>query len=245
MACLDTDFNRLRAVVEKADPAGRVPSCPDWTVADLARHVGVVYLHKVESMRLGTQPEPWPPAGVNEEGPVALLDRSHAALTAAFAVRAPDSPAHTWYGPDQTVGFWIRRMAHETAIHRVDAELGGGEPVTAVPDDLAHDGIAELLDIFVAYGSRAWPEEYAGALAAANARAIRVETPEETWSVRPTPEAVEVRSSDPDPVDAVVRGTPSELLLWLWNRAGDEAVTTDGDVTAVAALRQLLVVSTQ
>ena len=61
LECLDADFHRLREVVAGADLTAMVPSCPEWTVTDLARHVGAVYLHKVETMRLGTHPAEWPP----------------------------------------------------------------------------------------------------------------------------------------------------------------------------------------
>ena len=58
--CLDADFARLRALVP-TNPAAPVPSCPGWTVADLIRHVGAVYLHKTLAMREGAEPDPWPP----------------------------------------------------------------------------------------------------------------------------------------------------------------------------------------
>src|SRR5436309_8128038 len=58
--CLASDFARLRAVVP-IDLAAPVPSCPGWTVADLTRHVGEVYLHKTLAMREGAEPVPWPP----------------------------------------------------------------------------------------------------------------------------------------------------------------------------------------
>src|SRR6185436_3745950 len=157
---LASDFDRLRKVATTADLAAPVPSCPGWTLADLIRHVGTVYLHKVECMRLGSHPEDWPPAGIADEDPAALLDRSYAALTAEFGSRDPADPAFTWYGPDQTVGFWIRRMAQETVIHRVDAELAAEVEPGAIPDDIALDGIDEFLIAFIEYGSRTWPDEY-------------------------------------------------------------------------------------
>ena len=58
--CLAADFARLRAVVP-TDPTAAVPSCPGWTVTDLTRHVGEVYLHKTLAMREGAEPDPWPP----------------------------------------------------------------------------------------------------------------------------------------------------------------------------------------
>jgi uncharacterized protein (TIGR03083 family) len=245
LECFDADFARLRDVAAEADLSAGVPSCPDWTMADLVHHVGTVYLHKVECMRLGHHPQPWPPPGLADEEPLALLDRSYAALAAQFAAREPDSLAFTWFGPDQTVGFWIRRMAQETVVHRVDAELGAGAPIAAIPDDLALDGIDELLVAFVEYGSRTWPDEYADLLATADGRPVRIEASDAAWLVRPTPDAVEVRVSDVDSADTVVHGEPADMLLWLWNRAGDDVVSKSGDSESVALLRRLLVVSTQ
>src|SRR6266496_2243798 len=72
--CLAADFARLRAVVP-ADPSSAVPSCPGWTVADLTRHVGEVYLHKTLAMREGAEPGPWPPKELADEEPLALPGR--------------------------------------------------------------------------------------------------------------------------------------------------------------------------
>jgi len=242
---LDADFTRLRGVAAAADPGATVPSCPGWTVGDLVRHVGEVYLHKVECMRLGTGPQPWPPAGIEQEEPVALLERAYSALIAELAAREAESPAFTWYGPDQTVGFWIRRMAQETVIHRVDAELAAGVPIAEIPDDLALDGVDELLVAFLEYGSRNWPEEFAEVLREADGRAVRIETGGSAWLVRPAPDAVEVRVSDVGRAEAVVRGDPAPMLLWLWNRAGDDAVSRSGDADTVAYLRRVLAAGTQ
>jgi uncharacterized protein (TIGR03083 family) len=242
---LATDFARLREVASTADLNAPVPSCPGWTIADLVRHVGEVYLHKVECMRLGSHPEPWPPAGIKAEEPLALLDRSYAALTAEFASRDPGDASFTWYGPDQTVGFWIRRMAQETVIHRVDAEIAAGLTPAEIADDIALDGIDEFLVAFVEYGSKTWPDEYGEVLAATDGRSVGLETAGASWLVRPTPEAVEVRASDLDGASAVVSGKPPALLLWAWNRADDEAIGTSGDADLVTELRRIFAAGAQ
>src|SRR5947209_16572624 len=90
--CLAADFARLRAVVQ-IDPAAAVPSCPGWTVADLTRHVGQVYLHKVASMREGAEPRPWPPKELAVEEPLPLLDRAYAALMHELTTRNPRDPS--------------------------------------------------------------------------------------------------------------------------------------------------------
>lgn len=250
LECLTADFVRLRDVVADVEPGAVVPSCPDWTVADLGRHVGTVYLHKVECMRLGSNPDPWPPAELNNEDPVALLDRAYAALSAEFAARAPESPAFTWYAPDQTVGFWIRRMTHETLIHRVDAELAASASIAEIPADVANDGVDELLGAFVPYDAQTYPDEYRDILAPVAGRTIRVATPERTWLVRLRADSIEVVRSDvdtnpPGAANADIRAAAPALLLWLWNRSSGTAVGRTGDANALATLRRALELSTQ
>lgn len=194
LECLAADYERLREVAVAADPGMAVPSCPEWTVADLVQHVGRVYLHKTLAMREGKEPEPWPPAGLPDEEPVALLDRTYAGMRAEFAKRAPGDAAGGWYAPDRTVGFWIRRMAQETVVHRIDAELGAGVPVAAVPDDLAIDGVDELLRVFLAYSVSEWPDYFTAILDGRTPWTFDIRTHGASWRVRTAPGAVTVEA---------------------------------------------------
>ena len=246
--CLATDFARLRALVP-TDPAAAVPSCPGWTVADLTRHVGEVYLHKTLAMREGVEPEPWPPKELAAEEPLALLDRAYADLINEFATRKPEDPAGSWYTPDQTVGFWIRRMAQETVIHRIDAELGTGERVAPVPADLALDGIDELLKVFVAYSVAEWGDYFTDILAGSPGWTHLVRTDGSEWRVRTGPGlfAVEDGASDTT-ADVTVSGPPMAVLRWVWNREGaDEpsGITAEGAPVAIEELRRCIVMATQ
>jgi uncharacterized protein (TIGR03083 family) len=246
--CLAADFSRLRAVVP-ADLAAAVPSCPGWTVADLTHHVGKVYLHKTVIMREGAEPDPWPPEGLAEEDPVALLDRAYAGLAEEFATRKPADPAGTWYAPDQSVGFWIRRMAQETVIHRIDAELGTGKPVAPVPDDLAIDGIDELLKVFVAYDVAEWGDYFTDILAGSPGRTYAVRADAAAWTVRTGPGLFTVEDgAGDDATDVTVSGPPTAVLRWLWNREGagePSGVTVEGGPEAVEELRRCIVTATQ
>ena len=237
LECLGADHARLGEVAGR-DLTAAVPSCPGWTVADLVRHTAVVYLHKAETMRRGEWPSPWPPDLGGEE-PVAALDRGFAALTAELAARKPDESAVTWFAPDQTVGFWARRMAQETVIHRVDAELALGESLAAIPDDLALDGVDEVLVRFLAYGSRQWTEDFGEHLAGCDGRAVLVTAGGSRWHVRLTPSGVDVAVGS-GPAAASVSGEAADVLLWLWRRVDDDAVGLDGDPTLIAQLRDLL-----
>jgi uncharacterized protein (TIGR03083 family) len=240
--CLEHDYQRLREV----GPGGwssPVPSCPGWTMADLVRHVAEVYLHKTEIMRTGANPEPWPP-DLSGEDPVAALDRAYAGLVAELTARKPDEPALTWYGPDQTVGFWVRRMAHETVIHRIDAELAAGADLAPIPEALALDGIDEVLVCFLSFASHAWHEYFTEHLAGAGGQVVSVEAGARGWSVRLTLEGVDVTPGG-GAAGARISGAPTDVLFWLWRRAGDEAVRHDGDPALVARLRALLGPATQ
>ncbi|CAL9353748.1 maleylpyruvate isomerase family mycothiol-dependent enzyme [Streptomyces sp. enrichment culture] len=247
--CLAADHDRLRTVVG-TDADAPVPTCPGWTVADLTRHVGEVYLHKTAAMRDGAEPEPWPPREFADEAPTALLDRGYTALRAEFATRAPEDPAGTWYGPDQSVGFWIRRMAQETVVHRIDAELATGAPVTAVPDDLAVDGVDELLKVFAGYAVAEWGEYFTEILDGSPGHTFLVRAGDEAaWRVRTGPGEFTVTDGAGDGrADVTLSGSPEDVLRSLWNRAGadgDRGVTVEGDPRAVAELRRCLVVATQ
>jgi uncharacterized protein (TIGR03083 family) len=251
LQCLAADFARARTVLGAAEPKAPVPSCPGWTVADLTQHLGAVYLHKARCIQLGAEPEPWPPAGLDAEDPLALLDRAYAELGAEFSQHAPEDPSGGWYEPDKTVGFLMRRMAQETVIHRVDAELGAGEPVAAIPDDLAVDGVDELLKLFTAYGVAEWPDYFGEALNGSPGRSLGIRAGTSGWRVEMGPGRFIVADADATTeagADATVSGPPAAVLRWLWHReAPGEAtgVSVAGDPAAVDELRRCLTIATQ
>jgi uncharacterized protein (TIGR03083 family) len=238
--CLARDFARLREVVAAVDGSVPVPSCPGWTVTDLAGHVGAVYLHKVECMARGVEPDPWPPEGLSAEAEkdrLGLLDRAYAALIHEFETRPPGAASGGWYAPDRTVGFWIRRMAQETVIHRLDAELAAAVPPAPIPDDLAVDGIDEFLHVFLEYGTTAWLEWAREVLDGTDGGGVRLATTGAQWLVRPTPEGVHVVASGDAATE--VTAPPADMLRWVWGRAGDDAVTVGGDAERVGQLRKI------
>ncbi|BCJ32850.1 hypothetical protein Athai_03530 [Actinocatenispora thailandica] len=235
--CLAADAARLREVA--ADRlAAPVPSCPDWSVDDLVRHVAQVYLHKVAAMQRGERPVDWPP-DLAAEPTLALFDRAIAELSAEFDRHAATDPTWTFYPGDQTVAFWLRRMAQETAVHRIDAELAAGA-VTPVPDDLALDGVDEVLSIMLTWGTNAFPDDpdTAALLRAGDGRAVCLDTGAGRYAVRVSAAGVELTPGGAG--DVTVRADPPTMLRWLWNRAPADAATIDGDRAPVDQLRQLL-----
>jgi uncharacterized protein (TIGR03083 family) len=257
---LAADYAALRAAAITAGLDASVPSCPDWTVSDLLEHVASVYLHKVAVLRHHEWPKPWPP-DFSGEDPAALLDRGYRELAAEFASRLASDPALTFYDPDQTVRFWLRRMAQETVIHRIDAEQAAGGAITPVPGTLGADGVDEVLKVFLVPEAVGWPDEFAelpgGHLAGDDGKDAIVVTAEPvpgitgaesatSWTIRPAPRSVTVTDgADDDGVRVTLSGPSGTVLRWMWGRADDSALTATGDPAWADYLRRMLVPATQ
>jgi uncharacterized protein (TIGR03083 family) len=238
LALLDSDGDRLAAVAAR-DLDAAVPPCPGWTVGDAVLHTAEVYHHKIGCMSLGRPPK----EGEYQERPAQGEDAidwfraAHRDLLAELRTRGPDGPSYTWFPADQTVGFWYRRMAQETAVHRVDVESAFDE-ITPVDDELAVDGIDEVLTRFLTQDWAADPQPPAAG------KAVQVRTGDHAWHVVLRAGLVEV-TRELGPFDALVSGEPSELLLYLWGRRPVSAVTGEGDREVLTAFRQRLVAATQ
>ena len=209
-----------------------VPSCPGWTVADLVQHTAVVYLHKIESMRTGGAPQDWPPPGIEDRDPRELYTEAARALLAELVSHDPAEACDTWWPPDRTVGFWYRRMALETAVHRVDAELGH-DVLTPVDDALALDGTDEVLRIMLQVP---WALTQPSA-EPVNSR-VRLSSTGRSWTVTLSAEQVLVDESDSTAVPIEIAGSPDDLFLWLWGRRNDAALAVTGEADVAAAFRR-------
>lgn len=136
---------RFAAVLERADVKARVPSCPEWTVHDLAEHLGAIHRWAEHLVRLRA-PKRIPSSEMGLElGPVdaTWLRRGGAVLLATLRQGNPEAPMWAW-GADQHLRFWSRRQLHETMVHRIDLELAvGAAPFVEPP--IATDAIDEFL----------------------------------------------------------------------------------------------------
>lgn len=237
---IGSDGARLAAVAAGQLEAA-VPPCPGWDVTDLVTHTGEVYHHKVACTLLGRRPtdEEYEHGPADGQDLLEWFRSAHTTLLETLGNRAADAHSFTWYDPDQTVGFWLRRMAQESVVHRVDAE-SASDQVTAAADDLAVDGIDEVLHLFLSYAIGEDPEEE---LDPHLGQSLLVRTGPWAWHVAvdftdPADRIPLTRSARP--AKATVSGEPSELLLWLWGRRPDSAVSIQGDPAALASFRTLL-----
>jgi uncharacterized protein (TIGR03083 family) len=77
----------------------------------------------------------------------ALVDwfrEGHAGLVRRLEAAPPDLACWSFLPAPTPLAFWARRQAHETAIHRADAQ-GSGGAVTPFQPAFAADGLDELL----------------------------------------------------------------------------------------------------
>ena len=232
---LEADYARLRSVAPGALERP-VPECDGWTGRDVVLHTAEVYLHKAESIRRGVMPQPWPPEGLRERDPLALIDEAHARLVGELDAHEPADPAWTWWPQDQTVGFWVRRMAHETSVHRRDVESAVAE-ATPVAEDLAVDGIDELLLLMLAGD---WTGDE---VPTASGSAVVLESGGHVWQVTLHPDRVDVAREQDGGAAATVSGEPGDVLLWLWGRG--PRPLADGDPAVVTELRERLALATR
>lgn len=221
--------------------AAVVPGCPDLTLERTLRHVGSV--HRVARLwaRDGRRPEHWqrsPP----DDDLVGFVRTGLSELLTELSQHDPAEPCATWWPADQTHGFWRRRMAHETTVHRVDVQAAAGGPVHAVDPEVALDGIDELM--FLWFGHRlgelrmSSPRRGTVALSAGDRHWLAIIGPGRSIAQR----AGEVDSRS---ADARVSADPMELYLWSWGRLPDQSVRISGDQEAVAHLWALLRPATQ
>jgi predicted lipid carrier protein YhbT len=123
-------------------------------------------------------------------------------------------------------------MAHETTVHRVDAEQAVGRPVAPVPPGLAVDGIDEIFSVFVAaLGQGRSPGD---------GRTVHLHATdaEGEWLIRFDRGAVTVEPGHAKG-DAAVRAPAGDLLLWLWGRVPLDGLPVFGDPAAALALRDV------
>lgn len=219
--------------------AAAVPSCPPWQVKDLLRHTG--YIHRWAARHLTDRPgrvlagmaeQEILSSGAPDDELIDWFRAGHVALVRLLESADPGLETATFMTTAPTpVGFWARRQAHETAIHRADAD-GALGLATRYPAAFAVDGIDELV---TGFGNRKkyLPPDGAGGLA------VRAADTGDEWVVRSVDgRSVAARSpatgAADAPVACVVSGDASDLYLFLWNRAG-AGVSVAGDPAVLGA----------
>jgi hypothetical protein len=182
-------------------------------------------------------------------GLLAFLDQANTALTEQLTTLDPGEHRWSW-SEEQTVGFTLRRQAHEALVHRLDAELAVGAPRAEVDPWLAADGADEALRVMFG-GVPGW-----ATFTPAEGAVLRLATTdtEDAWTVvlgrfagiAPSgtrydePMLDVVDGSDGPAPGATVTGAAADLDAWLWNRPALGPIERSGDDDALRALQKIL-----
>jgi len=241
---LRTDGVRLLDVFADHGYDADVPSCPGWTLGDLAFHIGSVWsswFTRVED-HIVTDEQARALTRAARPSDDLLLDwvaAAHNGILTALIEAPSDQAVWTWTGAPRDMGWLRRRMVQETAVHRWDGANTVGRPYE-VPAAVAADGIDEFLMWFAGRRRDRLAEPVGGTvhlhctdtdLDVAEGSDHRSAAGGE-WLVTLLENGRCDFTREHAKGDTAIRGRAHDLLLWCWGR-DDGAVEILGD-TAVA-----------
>ncbi len=228
------DFGEL---IRSADPSTPIPTCPDWTLNQLFRHVGRGNrwaAQIIDDRRF----EPLDPRDVRDGKPpddpdaaIVWLNKGAQLIIDAVDHVGPEARVWTFLGA-RPCGWWIRRRLHEATVHRADAAFALAQDYSLSPE-LAADGISEWIErVSVQARSRQLPLELG--------RSLHLHAtddglgPTGEWTVTSDGDDGVVWSHDHGKGDVALRGSAKDLLLAIVRRrtASEGGVEIFGD-TAV------------
>ncbi len=211
-----------------------VPQCGEWTIFDLGVHLGSVWQFATANMLGGGEQsapvDPWNDRDRAELIP--WLQATRERLLAALAEVDLDGPAWSFAADQQTGAFWPRRMAHETVVHRWDAESAHGS-TTPIDPAVASDGIDEYTTVGLRWSSRRPNRIYPSSSFHLHCTDVEGE-----WTMVGDDGPNLTVTLEHAKGDAAARGTAEALLLWIWGRDGGE-VQFFGDESVAQTWREL------
>jgi uncharacterized protein (TIGR03083 family) len=221
---LRTDGERLADAAVEAGLDATVPHCPGWSVRDLVRHLSGVHRWAATNVTYGRASQEQAAAAFDapdDDELMAWFRSGHEALVRTLAEASPALEAWSFLPAPSPLAFWARRQAHETAIHRGDAEAAAG--IKPSHDaSFAADGIDELLAGFMSRSGGRLTSDPGVRLAVAPIEVPRAWT---MW-IGPSETRCDPRA---EAADATVRGSAGDLYEFLWNRLDRDAIEVDGD----------------
>ncbi|USX49383.1 maleylpyruvate isomerase family mycothiol-dependent enzyme [Lentzea sp. HUAS12] len=160
---IDERSAAFRAAVAAAPSLDvKVPTCPEWTLADLARHIGdgrrawaATVAAGPATAKAAVTDVPMPE---QRDELLAWLEDATAELLAALEAAGPDQGCWAWWtGSPHNAAAVARHQLQQLAVHTYDAQItiGAAEPL---PEEIALDGVDEFLQTCVTTTSP-WPHE--------------------------------------------------------------------------------------
>jgi len=226
---LQREGKLLAAAAKRTELDAQIPTCPDWRMRDLVRHVGGV--HRWATGYVGDRrTEMWEVDLDDIVGTwptdLDLIDwfrEGYTKLVYTLASAPLNLDCFTFLVAKSPLAMWARRQAHETAMHRVDAE-SPGSTITEFQPAFAADGVDELLSCFM---TQPHPRR---APKINSPRSVHVHATDtgDDWYIEINPEAV-VTSRRDGPADCTITAAAGDLYLLLWNRRNDAGISVEGD----------------
>ncbi|MER5183790.1 maleylpyruvate isomerase family mycothiol-dependent enzyme [Streptomyces sp. NPDC002896] len=226
---LEAEGRLLAAAAEEAGPDAKVPTCPGWEVRDLLRHTGMVHRWAgafVAEGHISYQPDAGLP-DLDGDELLAWFRAGHRALVETLSTAPPDVACWSFLPAPSPLAFWARRQAHETAVHRFDAEAARSGTPAEIGADFATDGIDELLRGFHARRKSKVRTDEPRVLR------VRATDTDAVWTVRLSAEPPVTERDDTGEADCEISGPAARLYLSLWNRLPFPRVTGDSSVAAL------------
>jgi uncharacterized protein (TIGR03083 family) len=218
-----------------------VPTCPEWTLADLVQHLGVrrrVWAATVAAGPTATAkpaPRSEPNAPQERDAVLAWWTASARELLAELRAAGPDRACWTEWGPTQsphTCGAVARHQLQEITVHTYDAQVALGAP-EPLPAEVALDGVEEFLFTCVGTTS-AWPHKpTAFDFHATEGRSWRLTV--DADGARTT--LLAAADEDPEAAGVSVTGTASDHVLFMYDRIPADSLRIDGDAGLIDRLR--------
>ena len=231
------ESSRMLDAVVAGPLDARVPGCPDWDLAQLATHLGWVQRWATYIVTNKTPPGqgevPEAPSDPSE-APGYLAASAPPLLAALDAANATDA-CWNFTKVDQMVSFWWRRQAIEVACHRFDAQSANGRAEPLDPG-VAVDTIDEFLNTIV---GRVLGRTKADTSALVGDVHVHCTDIAGEWTFQVIDGSFTVRT-DHTKAAAALRGTASDLALYLYNRVSSSRLERFGDAALIDAWKSIL-----
>lgn len=227
---LEREVTMLGEAFAHGDPQAAVPGL-SWDAQTVLTHTGAVHrwsadivARRTPTNETGGSSAFWP-SGADLSRLGAWFDEGAATLLSTLRRAPEDLSCYAFISGVAPRSFWIRRQAHETAVHRGDVETAGGRAATPVDAAFAQDGLAEVVGAFATEPTFASDRP---------GRLLLDATDGPAWLIVFGGVRNVVRSGDRvgAHADAVVHGTSAQLYRWAWNRPASVTTTGDRDVLA-------------
>ncbi len=214
------DANRFADAVTTGPLDSPVTGCPGWDLEQLTRHLAYVHRWARHSVEHAERPAEGviaePEAGVDAEYLANWLREGAGDLGAALRSAGPDAPTWHPFPVNNVTGVWARRQAHETSMHRWDAQHAVGT-ADAIDAAFASDGIDEFFTI--ALPRTVVREQLTPPAGSVHVHCTDIDGEWLAWFDHDGYHVVAEHRKG----DAALRGPAEQLLLALYHRDGDRS----------------------